>query len=274
MIRAAFFDIDGTLLSHKTGRIPVSAARAVRFLHEQGVLLFIATGRHILEMDQVPGLMALPWDGFVTLDGQYCTDRTEAYFKNPMDPEDVENLIIHTERLQIPCMFVEEKEMYVSRVSERVARIQALLRLPPVPQRDLAQCRSHEILLAATYCLPAEQAILMRELKHARTAQWHDFGFDIFHSGGGKDVGIRKTCERFGLSLEETIAFGDSENDLNMLRCVGIGIAMGNATEEVKRVCDFVTAGIDEDGIERALQALRSGITKGGGHETLHHHKI
>ena len=256
MTRAAFFDIDGTLLSHKSGRIPDSAGRAIRSLHEQGVRLFIATGRHMQEMTHVPGLMDLPWDGFVTLDGQYCRDRVAAYFKMALDEEDVDRLIFHTRRLDIPCMLVEEDEMYITHTGPRVIQIQAQLRLPPVPVRDLTQAPERPVYLAATYCEPAEQQMLMKALSFARTAQWHAFGFDIFHRDGGKDVGIIKTCERFGFLPEETVAFGDSENDLDMLRCAGIGVAMGNATAQVKAVCDLVTADIDEDGIEKAVTLL------------------
>ncbi len=256
MIRGAFFDIDGTLLSHRTGSIPASASRAIRSLHEQGVLTFIATGRHIQEMESVPGLMDLPWDGFVTLDGQYCADRKGAYFTKALDPGDVDRLIFHSRRLGIPCMLVEEDEMYISTSSPRVKQIQEQLKVPPVPVRSLTESGTRPVYLAATYCERKDQEILMKELLFARSAQWHEYGFDIYHRDGGKDVGILKTCERFGITPEETVAFGDSENDEDMLKFAGVGVAMGNATGEVKAVCDLVTADIDENGIERALVEL------------------
>ena len=255
-IRAAFFDIDGTLLSHRTGRIPDSTIRALMTLHEKGILLFIATGRHFREMQEVKDLLSLPWDGFVTLDGQYCRDREEAYFKNPLDRQDVENLIRCTEEMNISCMFVEENEMYLNRSSERVRKVQADIHLPPVPVRDLARGVHTPVYLAATYCSVREQEELMKNLRFARSARWHPFGYDIFHRDGGKDVGISKSCERFGFRPEETIAFGDSENDLELLVRAGIGVALGNAQDEVKAVSDMVTADIDDDGVEKALRAL------------------
>ena len=51
----------------------------------------------------------------------------------------------------------------------------------------------------------------------------------------------------------QTMAFGDGENDITMLKCVGIGVAMGNGKEELKKEADYVTADIDDDGIEKAL---------------------
>ena len=57
-----------------------------------------------------------------------------------------------------------------------------------------------------------------------------------------------------GIAREESIAFGDGHNDMNMLKYVGIGVAMGNAEAEVKAIADYVTSDVDEDGIENALK--------------------
>lgn len=67
-------------------------------------------------------------------------------------------------------------------------------------------------------------------------------------------MGIRHIIERDGILPEECIAFGDAENDIEMLEFCGIGVAMGNAQEKVKEIADYVTTDIDEDGIRNALQ--------------------
>ena len=67
-------------------------------------------------------------------------------------------------------------------------------------------------------------------------------------------AGIQWYLEHTGIKREEIIAFGDAENDLEMIRFAGIGVAMGNGAEEVKAVADYVTADIDDDGIEKALK--------------------
>ena len=67
-------------------------------------------------------------------------------------------------------------------------------------------------------------------------------------------AGIKRYLELTGIKREEIIAFGDAENDLDMLRFAGIGVAMGNGAEEVKAAADYVTADIDDDGIEKALK--------------------
>ena len=66
--------------------------------------------------------------------------------------------------------------------------------------------------------------------------------------------GIKQYLKLAGIAPEETIAFGAADNDVDMIRFAGIGVAMGNASEEVKAVADYVTADIDDDGIEKALK--------------------
>ena len=76
MIKAIFFDIDGTLLSHKTMKVPESTKKALRLLKEQGILTFIATGRHISEMKDLP-IDDLEFEGNITLNGQYCYNKED-----------------------------------------------------------------------------------------------------------------------------------------------------------------------------------------------------
>lgn len=74
--------------------------------------------------------------------------------------------------------------------------------------------------------------------------------------GNTKQNGINQIISHFGIRLEETMAFGDGGNDISMLRHAGIGVAMGNANDEVKASADYVTTSVDEDGIANALREL------------------
>ena len=74
MIKAVFFDIDGTLRDFDTGRIPESAREAVAQARREGILCFAATGRHLLEIEEESLLEGVSLDGLVTLNGQYCLD--------------------------------------------------------------------------------------------------------------------------------------------------------------------------------------------------------
>ena len=91
MVKAIFFDIDGTLVSFKTHRIPDSTLVALDLLRKKGIRLFIATGRQFYSIDN---LGDLEFDGFVTLNGGYCiTGDQQVIYRHPIEPSDIEALV-------------------------------------------------------------------------------------------------------------------------------------------------------------------------------------
>ena len=77
---------------------------------------------------------------------------------------------------------------------------------------------------------------------------------DVTAKGNTKQNGIDQIIRHFGIKLEETMAFGDGGNDISMLRHAGIGVAMGNANDDVKAASNYTTTSVDEDGIANALK--------------------
>ena len=77
---------------------------------------------------------------------------------------------------------------------------------------------------------------------------------DITAKGNTKQKGIDEIINHFGIRLEETMAFGDGGNDVSMLRHAAIGVAMGNAVDEVKEHANYITTSVDEDGVANALK--------------------
>ena len=92
MIKAIFFDIDGTLLSHTTYSVPESTKKALRLLKEKGILTFIATGRHLSEMRDLP-IQDLEFDACITLNGQYCFNKDGMIYGLPIEQTDINNII-------------------------------------------------------------------------------------------------------------------------------------------------------------------------------------
>lgn len=86
----------------------------------------------------------------------------------------------------------------------------------------------------------------------ARTAVF----FEMVRKGQDKASAIRWLCEKHGVAKEDTYAFGDSQNDLPMLRAVGTGVAMGSAPHAVCREASLVTGTLEEEGVACALQRL------------------
>ena len=89
---------------------------------------------------------------------------------------------------------------------------------------------------------------------HSMTTQWCGLGHDFITLDGGKDNAVHELLRRYGVTTDEAMAFGDSENDVTMLRAVGTGVAMGNAADDVKAAANYVTDDAMQDGIATALR--------------------
>ena len=89
MVKAIFFDIDGTLVSFKNHQIPKSTFDALYKLKEKGIKLFIATGRG---KDGLDVLNDFPFDGYITLNGQYCYTNNQIIYSNTIQKEDLQAL--------------------------------------------------------------------------------------------------------------------------------------------------------------------------------------
>lgn len=252
MIRAAFFDLDGTLFSHRTNSVPQSAQRALRVLHDRGILTFLATGRHMSILEDLPPLQGLYYDGAITLNGGYCYDRQGVIYHNPIDPGDIAALLAHLEQHPMPCALIEDKQMYLNFQNDRVRQVHAAIHTPMPPLGDLRRGYTHPIYQALLYLTDGERDRIP-PMPHTRVTKWHTGGLDVIPATGGKDVGVEKILAHYGISKEETIAFGDGDNDLDMFRAVHIAVALGNAGDRVKAASDFVTTDIDDDGIHNAL---------------------
>ncbi len=255
MVKAVFFDIDGTLLSHETNLVPVSAVRALEELRARGILTFAATGRHIEVLEQLEPLRELKLDGAITLNGQYCTDFHKILYHCPIHPADIRTLLAFLEAHPYPCIFVEQSGMYINFHNRRVEEVQAAIHSPLPRIGDLNHGLTNPVYQVCLYMNDEELATLP-ELPHVRLTRWNQGGVDVIPVGGGKATGIENVLAHYGISKEETLAFGDGENDVDMFRAVGTAIAMGNACAPAKAAAHIVTESVDEDGILNALVRL------------------
>lgn len=254
MIKAIFFDIDGTLLSHKTKRIPDSTMNALKQLKEKEILIFLATGRHSSEMKKMP-VHDIEFDGYITLNGQYCYHNDEVLFDLPIVQEDIENIIKYVDEKSIPCIFVEDKEMYINFNNEVVEKVQESISTELPTVGDIHRGHTHKIYQVIPYNIDEnEEKTILSLMPHCKKTRWHPLAIDIIPATGGKQNGIEQILKHYHISREETMAFGDGMNDMDMLEYVHTGIAMGNASDELKKIGDDVTDDIDDDGIYNALK--------------------
>lgn len=255
MIKAVFFDIDGTLVSFKTHRVPNSTLEAIKILQAKGIKVFVATGRHPSILTVGNNVGEITFDGFVTLNGQYCFTKTgETIYENSICKEDIVSLLEFMKENKFPCAFVEDKDTYINYIDDVVVNLLKSVNVPLPPIEDIERAKEGKVFQLNPYVSVEFEEEIMKVLPNCEATRWSPTFIDVIPAGGGKHVAIEKIIEYYGYKKDEVMAFGDGGNDKTMLIAAGIGIAMGNANEDVKKIADYVTTSVDDDGVIKALK--------------------
>lgn len=250
MIKAAFFDIDGTLLSFKTHKMPESTKRALARLRERGVLTVVSSGRPTY---QLPPCIATGFDAYITLSGQLCYDADGVFRSNPISDEGVRRVVGQVKEGCYEALVLQGDRAFCSRLTDDVAQVAKNAGLV-YEVDDIDRTFDAPVYQFCAFLNQDREHIITDAIPDVATTRWTHLFCDIMPADGGKLHGVRAAFERYGISPDEAIAFGDGENDLSMFEAVGTSVAMGNAWDTVKERADYVTASVDEDGIWKACE--------------------
>ncbi|WP_346691282.1 Cof-type HAD-IIB family hydrolase [Alistipes sp. Marseille-P5061] len=251
--KALFFDVDGTLVSFRTHRVPDSAREALCEAHERGVKLYIATGRAAKDLEVLEGI---PCDGVVALNGSHCVagdGRTVGSV--PIPRADFEHALALAGQLGFSLAFELDEGLFVNRLSSAAEEWARLVAHPVPVECDLRElferCECRQMCF---FFDVATERRVMAELPGLMATRWCPLFADINVAGTSKATGLELFARVDGFTPAETMAFGDGGNDAAMLRAAGVGVAMGNGCEEALRAADYVTASVDDDGLRRAFE--------------------
>ena len=252
-IQAIFFDIDGTLVSFKTHAIPVSAKTAIHQLREKGIKVFISTGRAFYDIDNVKDV---EFDGLITSNGAYCIDpEGKIIAQYLLSKESLCKIAQCMEESPFPCAFMTNKGNFINYADELVLSVYHLVNIPLPPVQSVMKIMEYDVFqLSAFVDLDQEKELLTRVLTDCASSRWHPAFADFNAKNCSKSTGMDSFLNFFHIEKEHTMAFGDGGNDIPILKHAAIGVAMGNATDEVKAAADYVTGSVDEDGISNALK--------------------
>ncbi len=256
MVKAVFFDIDGTLVSFSTHKIPQSTIFALNELRSNGVKIFIATGR---SWGQMQHLNDFPkFDGYITLNGSCCTTgEGEIIHRTCIPTEDLKRLEEFHAKHPFPIEIVYADRELMTSSNDVVERAWANVNMPVPPITPFEECDLNEVYQLGAFLTTDEQDRLRlteNYMPSCTELRWSPDFFDILPRESSKSRGIDRMIEYYGINLDETMAFGDGGNDIDMLRHAGIGVAMSNARQEVKAHADHITTSVDNDGILNALR--------------------
>lgn len=259
-IKIVFFDIDETLYIKSEKRIPLSVIeQVIPPLRAKGIIPAIATGRCIGSFPQAltPLLNEQGFELLVTINGQYNRYREQLISHYPLSQTRIEQAIAKLNELAIPYGMVGSDGIAVSTDEHHLK-----LALSPIKSDyliDPTYYQRHTIYqLLAFFSADRESDVITSGLLQddLKIIRWHEYAVDLLSQHHSKAMGITDTLRYLGLKMENAMAFGDGLNDIEMLSSVGLGVAMGNGDASLKKVADYVTLPIEQDGILHALKQL------------------
>ena len=259
-VKAIFFDVDGTLVSFKTHRVPQSTLDTISRIRKKGVKVFIATGRPMPFFNTLNGA-GLEYDGIMTVTGASCiTADGKVISHRPVPKEDIERVIADAEEHPMPITFAGNDKIIVCNIDaarDRVEEVFELLHLTVPEPAPIEEALNMDVMQMVAFFDKDEEPRIMRDvMKGCDANRWHPYFADCIAKGTNKATGIDDICKYYGIDISETMAFGDGGNDIAMLKHAGVGVAMGNASDEVKACADMVTDSVDDDGIAKILNAM------------------
>lgn len=266
-------DVDGTLLN-KSKKISEKTKKALMRAQENGIKLILASGRPTsglmdyakeLKMDKYDGLL-VSFNGSKVVRYKY----DEILFNEAMTIKQGKAVLEHLKKFNVIPMIDKKDTLYVNDVYNCFVNYQGIPfniiqyearggKFKLAEEKDLAAFADYplnKILIAGDpEYLKNNYKEMMEPFKDTLNCAFTaDFYFEFTAKDIDKAKALDTVLSKFGYNSDEVIAFGDGENDISMIKYAGLGIAMDNAVEKLKKNCDYVTSSNNEDGIALALE--------------------
>lgn len=270
-IKMIGLDLDGTLLNNRK-ELTERTIQALKSAMEQGVEIVISTGRpitgvpkHLLEFSGIRYVISS--NGGRVID-QYTQ---ELLYECPVQYETAERILKIVKEYDTLCEIYFDGKGYVQK--DELEKVTHYLRNPAMANYILTtregidsvwekmdEMRGHG--LDKVHAIFADE----NELEEARIRVYESEDVIISGSLGNnlemnapgvhKGIALLRLGEKLGIAREEIMAFGDGDNDIEMLKAAGVGVAMANASEEVKSAADLVTESNEEDGVAQMIERI------------------
>lgn len=268
--RLIFLDIDGTLTEGGTNDPPASALEAVRRARAGGHLVALCSGRNLGMLSPV---LAHGFDGAVCSAGGYILWGDQVLYDCPMTPDQRIRVMEVFARNQVARVAETRDHSYVDQSFSHQAsssaseednselvrwrrRLEKNLGALPMEAYDGAPLYKLVFMCKDPAALAEPRRLLEEEFQFCVQGV-NRFGLlngELINRKFNKGLAVRRVCDYLGVPVEDTVAFGDSMNDLEMIETAGLGVCMGNGSPELKKRARAVCPPVDEDGLYRGFQ--------------------
>ncbi|MBR5345597.1 MAG: HAD family hydrolase [Clostridia bacterium] len=265
-----FLDIDGTLTPAGSNQPPESAMQAIRAAQAKGHLVFLCTGRNPAMLAPV---LALGFEGAVAGAGGYVFTNDEVLFDCPMPPDQFEtgmrllkeNGVFRTIEAKHATWGDEDLGDFLAQAGEGNSELvrwrkalAELLNIRPMHEYDgspiykiVFMCKTADQLVPAREALEKDYNFVVQDV-----AAHQCLNGELINRKFDKGRGVKIVAEHYGIGIEDTIGFGDSMNDLEMIETVGYAVCMDNGSPALKAKSDLVCPAVEDDGLAWAFEKL------------------
>lgn len=266
-VKAAIFDIDGTLLPAGAAQLNRRTVRALRALQAQGTLVVIATGRALFAAQAVLG--GFRPDILASANGNWIVDKSGTpVHENRMTDEEMYALVDYCEDYEIPLDFVFEDGYHA------YVEYDAFVRYAEPNQNNHHflvdgedQVRHLQSMPYGASALLSEQDVAGFQKKYGylslRFVPFCGIHHDILRPDTNKARALESVLNRLKITWKDVVAFGDGLNDAEPLLAAGTAVAMANGVEELRQQADLIAPSAAEDGVADVLE--RCFLTGGPG---------
>ncbi len=264
-----FLDIDGTLVADK-GTVPESAVQAIKQAQKNNHKIVLCTGRAMPEIYQP--ILDIGFDGIVACGGNYVECNGEVLYDRSFTHDELKELYDFFDDHQIEFYAESNSGLYTSSgCIEQLDRIADSLNNESFRQ-SMNHFKSHLINGADLYRKDINKiSFLGSDTPFSQIHNLFESKFELFDlvvpmfgknsgeisiKGTDKVTGIKLVMDYYDCDYDHTIAVGDGNNDISMLNFVKFGVAMGNATDKLKAIADYVSDDVNKDGLAKAFYHL------------------
>ena len=269
-------DIDGTLTQPGHNEPPESALAAIREAQKRGHKVFLCSGRN-------PGMLApllkYGFDGYISCAGGYIKVGEDLIYDMPITEEERKTAVEKLHEKGVFCTiegrdgafgdsdlgaFIENSLGSDSKGNSEIERWRKAL-AGSLGIRPMEEYDGSDIYKVVIMCLHPEQLAPAREALEDRynfciqeiTDPSHRcINGELINRKYDKGRAILRICEHLGVPVSDTVGFGDSMNDLEMIQTVGTSVCMANGSDALKKISDIVCPSVEEDGMAKAFAQL------------------
>lgn len=258
MYKLLAFDVDGTLME-KEDIISKQTVEVLNKVREQGILITIATGRSYSGITRIIKeigfeLPVITFNGANVID----LDTEEVIYSKELTDKDAKILDQLSKEFAIPYIVWANNSLYASELNDRVQWYAERFNCDAYIVEDFSEALSYGVTKFLWF-LKVEDVEKVKERLEGRVPESVSYFtsrpefLEFINADVNKGVALDFLANKLGIKQAEIMAFGDGENDMEMIKYAGKGIAMGNAKEHVKAVADYVTDSNEENGIANAI---------------------